>query len=61
MNPTNVPACMGGWCKSRQHCAMYHHESKEADERMCQKHEEKPVPIHWPALSPALKGMEVMP
>jgi hypothetical protein len=25
------------------------------------KDQEKPIPVHWPALSEALEGMEVMP
>ena len=59
---TQIPACMGGWCKSRQHCAMYYHSSPaEPDERMCPKDQDKPIPVHWPALSEALEGMEVMP
>lgn len=61
MNATQIPACMGGWCKSRLHCAMYYHNSRaQPDERMCPKHDEKPVPIHWPALAPELRPLEAV-
>lgn len=32
-----VPACMGGWCASRDQCARYHQVDDRADpaERLC--------------------------
>lgn len=31
-----TPACMGGWCASRDHCARYHAMNRrEPAERLC--------------------------
>lgn len=33
----NLPACMGGWCTQRDHCARFHAEDRrEPAERLCQ-------------------------
>lgn len=32
-----TPACMGGWCASRDHCARYHAMNRrEPAERLCE-------------------------
>lgn len=39
-----TPACMGGWCQHREHCAAYHQADRaEVMERQCVKGQEAPV------------------
>ena len=42
MTPT-TPACMGGWCIARGHCAHHHSWSRQIVERLCPKGDERPV------------------
>lgn len=46
----HLPACMGGWCNQRGHCA--HHltagrEYPQPVERLCPRGLELPAPVVW--------------
>jgi hypothetical protein len=41
-----VPACMGGWCRYREACALHLREDRShVAERLCPKGAETPVPV----------------
>ena len=41
-----VPACMGGWCRHRNGCALHLREDRQAPvERMCARGQEWPVRV----------------
>lgn len=41
-----LPACMGGFCSHRSHCAQYHAENRQhVVERLCERGQEHPMPI----------------
>lgn len=42
--------CMGGWCRHRESCALYHAKDrrKAEDRRLCAKGQERPEPIRKP-------------
>lgn len=41
-----VPACMGGWCRHREGCALHlKADRREVSERLCPKGAETPVPV----------------
>ena len=38
-----TPACMGGWCTHRTHCAHYYSGARNPVERLCPKGDPHPV------------------
>ena len=48
---TQLPACMGGWCTSRDSCARHLTPNRhDVSERLCAKGLEMPEPIRLPVL-----------
>lgn len=43
-----LPACMGGWCQARDHCARHVTPARAGfvSERLCQKGNEFPIPVY---------------
>ncbi len=50
-----LPACMGGWCNQRDHCARHVTPARfgTVSERLCSKGAEFPIPVYSKPLKEA--------
>jgi hypothetical protein len=57
-----LPACMGGWCTKRDHCAHFHADDRrEPAERLCVPGSDgvglfQPIVIHRPGAAQVLEA-----
>lgn len=46
ITPTRLPACMGGFCAGRDHCARHVTDDRVyVVERLCERGKEQPTPV----------------